>query len=77
MAAIHGDDIIAEEEPEKLDRLDEILKQLVAVKKGAGQNQARSIRARTVDEGSAGGQQRQGVEWMEDSGQLAAIADNR
>ena len=26
MAAIHGDDIIAEGEPEKLDRLDEVLK---------------------------------------------------
>ena len=32
MAAIHGDDIIAEGEPEKLDRLDEVLKQLVVVK---------------------------------------------
>ena len=32
MAAIHGDDIIAEREPEKLDRLDEVLKQLVVVK---------------------------------------------
>ena len=32
MAAIHGDDIIAEGEPEKLDRLDEVLTQLVVVK---------------------------------------------
>ena len=32
MAAIHGDDIIAEEEPEKLNRLGEVLKQLVVVK---------------------------------------------
>ena len=32
MAAIHGDDIIAEGEPEKLDRLNEVLKQLVVVK---------------------------------------------
>ena len=32
MAAIHGDDIIAEGEPKKLDRLDEVLKQLVVVK---------------------------------------------
>ena len=32
MAAIHGDDIIAEGEPEKLYRLDEVLKQLVVVK---------------------------------------------
>ena len=31
MAAIDGDDIIAEGEPEKLDRLDEILRQLVVV----------------------------------------------
>ena len=28
MAAIHGDDVIAEGEPEKLDRLDEVLKRL-------------------------------------------------
>ena len=32
MAAIHGGDIIADGEPEKLDRLDEALKQLVVVK---------------------------------------------
>ena len=32
MVAIHGDDIIAEGEPEKLNRLDEVLKQLVVVK---------------------------------------------
>ena len=31
-AAIHGDDIIAEGEPDKLDRLDEVLKQLVVFK---------------------------------------------
>ena len=31
-AAIHGDDIIAEGEPEKLNRLDDLLKQLVVVK---------------------------------------------
>ena len=30
-AAIHRDDMIAEREPEELDRLDEILKQLVVV----------------------------------------------
>ena len=39
MAAIHGNDIIAEGEPEKLDRLDEVLKQLVVVK-SARQKQA-------------------------------------
>ena len=32
MAAIHGDDITAEGEPEKLNRLDEVLEQLVVVK---------------------------------------------
>ena len=32
MAAIHGDDIIAEGEPKKLDRLDEVLQRLVVVK---------------------------------------------
>ena len=32
MAAIHGDDILAEGEPEKLNRLDEVLKRLVDVK---------------------------------------------
>ena len=32
MAAIHGDDIIAEGEPEKMDRLDEVPKRLVVVK---------------------------------------------
>ena len=39
MAAIHSDDITAEREPEKLDRLDEILKQLVVVR-SARQQQA-------------------------------------
>ena len=29
---LHGDDIIAEGEPEKLNRLDEVLEQLVVVK---------------------------------------------
>ena len=32
MAAIHGDGILAEGEPEKLNRLDEVLKRLVNVK---------------------------------------------
>ena len=31
MAASHGDDIIAEGEPEELDRLDEVSKRLVVV----------------------------------------------
>ena len=39
MAAIHGDDIIAEGEPEKMDRLDRILRQLVVVR-SARQRQA-------------------------------------
>ena len=57
MAAIHRDDITAEGETEKLDRLDEELKQLVVVR-SAGQQQAGSIRARTVPDGSDGGQQK-------------------
>ena len=57
MAAIHGDDNIAEGEPEKMDRLDEILRQLVVVT-SARQQQAGCIRARTVFEGSNGGQQK-------------------
>ena len=32
MAAIHSDDIIAEGEPEKLNHLDDVLRQLVVVK---------------------------------------------
>ena len=32
LAAIHGDDIIAEGEPEKWNRLDEVLKRMVVVK---------------------------------------------
>ena len=56
-AAIHGDDTIAAGEPEKMDCLDEILRQVVVVKI-ARQQQARSIRARTVREGSDGGQQK-------------------
>ena len=32
MAALHGDDIIAEGEPERLNRLDEVLEQLIVVK---------------------------------------------
>ena len=32
MAAIHGDDILAEGEPEKLNRLDKVLKRLVDLK---------------------------------------------
>ena len=57
MAAIHGDDIIAEGEPAKMDRLGKILRQLVVVR-SAGQRQAGSIRARTVPEGSDGRQQK-------------------
>ena len=57
MAVIHGDDIIAEGEPEKMDRLDEILRQLVVVG-SARQRQGGSIRARTVPEGSESRQQK-------------------
>ena len=45
-AAIHGDDIIAEGEPEKMDRLDGVLRQLVEVRRArqqhGGQHKARS-----------------------------------
>ena len=76
MAAIHGVDIIAEGEPEHLDRLDEVLKRLVVVKvldrvgHGAaelGQYLKRHI-AYIVG---------QGFEWLEDPKHIAAITRNR
>ena len=72
MAAIHFDDIIAEREPEKLDRLDEILKQLVVVKV------LERIGPWAVEHGSylkryINGQ---GFEWLEDLKHLAAIIRN-
>ena len=75
MAAIHGDDIIAEGEPKDLDRLDEVLKKLVVVKvldrvgPGAaelGQYLKRHI-AYIVG---------QGFEWLEDPKHIAAIIRN-
>ena len=48
---------LPEGEPDKMDRLDEILKQLV-VNESAGQQQAGISRARTVREGSDGGRAR-------------------
>ena len=72
MAAIHGDDIIAEGEREKLDCLDEVLKRLVVVKvldrigPGAaehGQYLKRHIVYINV----------QGFEWLEGPKHLAAI----
>ena len=76
MAAIHGDDIIAEGEPEKLDRLDEELKQLVEVK----------VLDRVGPRAAEHGQylkrhivyiNGQGFEWLEDPKHLAAIIRNR
>ena len=76
MAAIHGDDIIAEGEPKKLNRLDEVLKHLVVVKvldrigPGAVEH-GRYLKRRIVYiEG-------QGFEWLEDPKHLAAIIRNR
>ena len=74
MAAIHGDDIIAEGEPEKLDRLDEVLKQLVVVKVldrvGAAEYGQYLKRHIVYING-------QGFEWLEDPKHLAAIIRNR
>ena len=76
MAAIHGDDIIAEGEPEKLDRLDEVLKQLVVVK----------VLYRVGPRAAEHGQylkrhivyiNGQGFEWLEDLEDFAAIIRNR
>ena len=76
MAAIHGDDIIAEGEPEKLDRLDEVLKQLVVVKvldrvgpRAAGRGQFLKRHIVYING--------QGFEWLEDPKHLAAIIRNR
>ena len=76
MAAIHGDDIIAEGLPEKLNRLDEVLKHLVVVKvldrirPGAVEHRRYLERHIAYIEG-------QGFEWLEDPKLFAAIARNR
>ena len=76
MAAIHGDDIIAEGEPKDLDRLDEVLKKLVLVK----------VLDRVGPRATEHGQylkrhiaymNGQGFEWLEDPKHLAAIIRNR
>ena len=76
MAAIHGDDIIAEGEPERLDRLDEVLKRLVVVK----------VLDRVEPRAAEHGQylkrhivyiNGRGFEWLEDPKHLAAIVRNR
>ena len=76
MAAIHGDDIIAEGEPEKLDRLDEVLKQLVVVtvhdKVGPRAAEHRQYLKRHIVYING-----QGFEWLEDPKHLAAIISNR
>ena len=76
MAAIHGDDIIADGEPEKLDRLDVVLKQLVVVKVldriGPGAlEHGRYLKRHIVKING------QGFEWLEDPKHLAAIIRNR
>ena len=76
MAAIHGDDIIAQGEPEKLDRLDEVLKQLVVVKV------LDRVRPRAAEHGQYMKRHieyinGQGFEWLEDPKHLAAIIRNR
>ena len=76
MAAIHGDDIIAEGEQEKLDRLDEVLKQLAVVKV------LDRVGPRAAEHGQylkrhivyINGQE---FEWFEDPKHLAAIIRNR
>ena len=76
MAAIHGDDITAEEELEKLDRLDEVLKQFVVVK------EIDKVGPRTAEHGQylkrhivcVNGQ---GFNWLENPKHLAAIIKNR
>ena len=76
MAAIHVDDIIAEGEPEKLDRLDEVLRRLVVVKK------LDRVGPRAAEHGQylkrhivyTNGQ---GFEWLDDPKHLAAIIRNR
>ena len=76
MGAIHGDDIIADGEPDELNRLDEVLKRLVGVKVldriGPGTvEHGQYLKRHTVYiEG-------QGFEWLEDPKHLAAIIRNR
>ena len=76
MAAIHGDDIIAEGEPEKLDLLDEVLKRLVVVKmldrvRPGATEHGRCLKRHIVYING------QGFEWLEDPKHLAAIIRNR
>ena len=76
MAAIHGDDIIAEGEPEELNRLVEVLKRLVVVKvldrigPGAEEHGQYLMRHIVYIEGQC-------FEWLEDRKHLAAIIRNR
>ena len=73
MAAIHGDDIVAEGEPEKLDRLDEVLKQLVMVKV-LDRVGPRAPETWTVPEQTHRSHQRSGIR---DPNHLAATIRNR
>ena len=76
MAAIHGHDIIAEGETEKLDRLDEVLKQLVVVKvlDRVGPRAAEHVQYLKRHIVYISGQ---GLGWLEDPKHLAAIIRNR
>ena len=75
MAAIHGDDIIAEGEPKDLDRLDEVLKKLVVVevldRVGPGVAELGQYLKRHIAYIVG-----QGFEWLEDPKHIAAIIRN-
>ena len=76
LAAIHGDDIIAEGEPKDLDRLDDVLKKLVVVKVldrvGPGAAELGHYLKRHIPYIVG-----QGFEWLEDPKRIAAIVRNR
>ena len=76
MAAIHGDDIIAEGEPKDPDRLDEVLKKLVVVKVfdrvGPGAAELGQYLKRHIAYNVG-----QGFEWLEDPKHIASVIRNR
>ena len=76
MATIHGDGFLAEGEPEKLNRWDEVLKRLVVVRVlgriGPGATEHRRYLTRHVLYIEV-----QGFEWLEDPKHFAAIIRNR
>ena len=75
-AAIHGDDIIAEGQPDRLDRLDEVLKRVVVAKvlDRVGPRAAEHGRYLKRHIVYINGQ---GFEWLEDPKHLAAIIRKR